>query len=57
MVELASEGIGIIMISSELPEVIGMSDRMIVMHNYRIKGELARSEASQEAIMKMAIGE
>ena len=57
MVSLAAEKMGIIMISSELPEVIGMSDRMIVMHNYRIKGELSREEASQEAIMRIAIGE
>jgi ABC-type sugar transport system ATPase subunit len=57
MTRLACEGIGVIMISSEMPEVIGLSDRVLVMHNFRIKGELARSEASQEKIMKMAIGE
>ncbi|MDR1579852.1 MAG: sugar ABC transporter ATP-binding protein [Synergistaceae bacterium] len=57
MLRLAGEGLGVIMISSEMPEVIGMSDRVIVMHNFRIKGELARSETTQEKIMKMAIGE
>jgi len=55
MSELAKQGVAIIMISSELPEVIGMSDRIYVMHDGRIKGEIDRASASQEAIMKMAI--
>jgi len=55
MSELAKQGVAIIMISSELPEVIGMSDRIYVMHDGRIKGEIDRANASQEAIMKLAI--
>jgi ABC-type sugar transport system ATPase subunit len=55
MTELARKGVGIIMVSSELPEVLGMSDRIIVLHEGWIKGELRRDEASQEAIMRMAI--
>ena len=55
MSELAKQGVAIIMISSELPEVLGMSDRIYVMHDGRIKGEIDRANASQEAIMKMAI--
>lgn len=55
MSALVKTGVAIIMISSELPEVLGMSDRIIVMHEGQIKGELSRKEASQEAILKMAI--
>lgn len=55
MSELARQGVAIIMISSELPEILGMSDRIYVMHDGRIRGELARENASQEAIMKLAI--
>ena len=55
MSELAKQGVAIIMISSELPEVLGMADRIYVMHDGRIKGEIDRAEASQESIMKLAI--
>jgi ABC-type sugar transport system ATPase subunit len=55
MSKLANQGVAIIMISSELPEVIGMSDRIIVMHEGRIKGEMPGENATQEAIMKMAL--
>jgi ribose transport system ATP-binding protein len=55
MSELAREGVAIIMISSELPEILGMSDRIIVMHEGRVTGELNRAEASQEKIMALAI--
>ena len=55
MSELAKQGVAIIMISSELPEVLGMADRIYVMHDGRIKGEINRADASQEAIMKLAI--
>ncbi|HVF25781.1 MAG TPA: multiple monosaccharide ABC transporter ATP-binding protein [Anaerolineales bacterium] len=48
---LASEGKGIILISSELPEILGMSDRIYVMRNGKIVGELPAAEASQEKIM------
>lgn len=56
MSDLANQGIAIIMVSSELPEVLGMSDRIVVMHEGRVKGELTREEATQERIMQMAIG-
>lgn len=46
----------IIMISSELPEILGMSDRIIVMQEGRVRGELTREEASQEKIMTLATG-
>lgn len=49
---LADEGKAIILISSELPEILGMSDRIYVMNEGRIVGELSREEASQESIMK-----
>ena len=55
MSELVAQGVAIIMISSELPEILGMSDRIYVMHDGRIKGEMPRGEATQEAIMRMAI--
>lgn len=53
---LAQQGVGIIMISSELPEIIGMSDRVLVMHNGRITATLAREELNQERIMHYATG-
>ena len=52
--ELASQGVGIVIISSELPEVLGMSDRVIVMQEGKVTGELTREEANQEKIMKFA---
>jgi putative multiple sugar transport system ATP-binding protein len=54
MTRLVQEGMSIIMISSELPEVLGMSDRVYVVSSGRIAGELPIAEASQEKIMKMA---
>jgi inositol transport system ATP-binding protein len=54
MSKLAQEGKAIIMISSELPEVLGMSDRVIVMHEGSKKGELSREEANQEKILEVA---
>lgn len=56
MNELVSKGVGIIMISSELPEVLGMSDRILVMHNGRISGEMTYEEATQERVMNYAMG-
>lgn len=52
---LAGEGVAIVMISSELPEILGMSDRIIVMHEGQIRGELLRREATQERILTMAL--
>jgi len=56
MNQLAKEGVAILMISSELPEVLGMSDRIIVMHEGRVTAELSREEATQERIMHAATG-
>lgn len=56
MNQLASQGVAILMISSELPEVLGMSDRILVMHEGRISGELTREQANQENIMRYATG-
>ncbi|MCL6557430.1 MAG: sugar ABC transporter ATP-binding protein [Firmicutes bacterium] len=56
MSRLAREGKAIIMISSELPEILGMSDRILIMHEGKLKGELKRSEATQEKIMQIATG-
>jgi ribose transport system ATP-binding protein len=56
MNELASKGVAIIMISSELPEVLGMSDRILVMHEGKIAGEFSKEEANQENIMLCATG-
>lgn len=53
---LAQEGKSIIMVSSEMPEILGMSDRVLVMHEGKIVGELARSEATQERVMSLATG-
>ena len=48
MNELTASGVSIIMVSSELPEVLGMSDRIVVVHEGRIAGELLHDEADQE---------
>ena len=56
MGELVKRGAAILMISSELPEILGMSDRVIVMHEGRIAGEFTREEASQEKILGCALG-
>lgn len=57
MVDLAKQGMAIIMISSEMPELIGMSDRVMVMAGGKVTGELKGSEAqSQQTILKLALG-
>ena len=56
MDELAAAGIAIVMISSDLEEVLGMSDRVLVMHEGRLAGELPRSALSEQAIMHLATG-
>jgi ribose transport system ATP-binding protein len=53
---LAKGGAGILMISSELPEVLAVADRVLVMHEGRMAGELSRAEATQERIMAYAAG-
>jgi inositol transport system ATP-binding protein len=57
MCKLAQEGKAIIMISSELPEILGMSDRVLVMHEGKVGGEFMRAEATQETIMRAATGQ
>lgn len=57
MSQLAAQGIGIVMISSEMPEVLQMSDRILVMHEGRVAGVLDRAQATQEVIMSYASGE
>ena len=54
MSQLASEGMAILMISSELPEVLGMSDRILVMYEGRMTGAFTRAEATQEKIISAA---
>ncbi|HEC21734.1 MAG TPA: sugar ABC transporter ATP-binding protein [Chloroflexi bacterium] len=56
MSQLAQQGVGVLMISSELPEVLGVSDRIIVMHEGRITGRFTREEATQDSIMRAATG-
>jgi ABC-type sugar transport system ATPase subunit len=56
MHQLAGDGVAILMISSELPEIIYMSDRILVMRQGRIAGELAREVATQESVMALATG-
>jgi ABC-type multidrug transport system ATPase subunit len=56
MTELAERGVAILMISSELPEIPGMSDRICVMRGSTIPGSLDRAEATQEKILTLALG-
>ncbi len=56
MNNLVRQGVCVLMISSELPEVLGMCDRILVMHEGRLAGELSRKEATQERIMQLATG-
>jgi rhamnose transport system ATP-binding protein len=56
MGELASQGLAILMISSELPEILGMSDRIAVMHGGKVMGILDRAEATQEKVLALALG-
>ena len=55
--ELAGRGMAVLMISSELPEVLGMADRVLVMHEGRLTGELPGASASEEAVMRAATGQ
>ena len=56
MDELAGEGVAVLMISSDLEEVLGMSDRVLVLHEGRLAGELAKADLSEEAVMHLATG-
>lgn len=53
--EMAAQGMGVIFISSELPEVLGVTDRIMVMQNGRITGEMPTSEATEEAVLRLAM--
>jgi rhamnose transport system ATP-binding protein len=57
MNRLTDQGLAIVMISSDLPELLGMSDRVVVMRDGRVTGELARGAATPEAVMALATGE
>jgi ribose transport system ATP-binding protein len=56
MERLAKEGLAILFVSSEMEEILGMSDRTIVMHEGRVSGELSREELSEENVMQLATG-
>jgi len=56
MDDLAGQGVAVLMISSDLEEVLGMSDRVLVLHEGRLAGELSRGELSEEAVMRLATG-
>jgi rhamnose transport system ATP-binding protein len=55
--ELAADGMAVLMISSELPEVLGMADRILVLHEGRLTGEFDSAEADEDAIMRAATGQ
>jgi D-xylose transport system ATP-binding protein len=55
--KLAREGLAIVLVSSELPEVLGLSDRVLVLHEGRVTGEFTRAEATPEAVMSCATGQ
>jgi rhamnose transport system ATP-binding protein len=56
MSELAGQGLAVLMISSELPEVLGMADRVLVMHEGRLTAEIGRDEADEESVIRAATG-
>jgi ABC-type sugar transport system ATPase subunit len=57
LADLAAGGMAILMVSSELPEVLGLSDRIVVFHNGRVAGTVSSANATAEAVMHMALGE
>ena len=52
---MAADGVAVIMITSELPELMGMSDRFVVMAEGKVAGELSRAEATEDKIMTLAV--
>jgi ribose transport system ATP-binding protein len=56
MNRLTERGAAILMISSDLPEILGMSDRILVMHGGRVAGEFERGAADQEMVLRAALG-
>ncbi|MFJ8477595.1 sugar ABC transporter ATP-binding protein [Kitasatospora sp. NPDC094011] len=55
--DLAREGVAVLVVSSELPEVLGLADRIVVLQNGRVTGELDRAEASEEAVLALAMAD
>jgi L-arabinose transport system ATP-binding protein len=51
----AKQGMGVILISSEMPEVIGLSDRIIVMRGLKIVGEMSREEVTEDGLLSMGM--
>jgi rhamnose transport system ATP-binding protein len=54
--QLAADGLAVVMVSSELPEVLGMADRVLVMHEGRLTADIARADADEESVMRAATG-
>jgi rhamnose transport system ATP-binding protein len=54
---LAGEGVAVLMVSSELPEVLGMADRVLVMHEGRLAADIPRHQADEESVMLAATGQ
>jgi L-arabinose transport system ATP-binding protein len=52
---LAAQGVAILVISSELPEVLGLADRVVVMRTGRVVGELSRAEATEASVLALAM--
>jgi ribose transport system ATP-binding protein len=55
--ELVEQGVAVVLISSEMPELLGLADRVAVMHEGTLQGVLSRAEATQERIMQLALGQ
>ncbi len=54
---LTRRGVAVLMISSDMPEVLGMADRIVVMHEGRVSGELPAAAATQEQLLELAMGQ
>ena len=54
--DLADQGLAVLLISSDLPEIIGMSDRIVVMRHGRVAGEVAAGQATEERLLSIASG-
>jgi ribose transport system ATP-binding protein len=54
--DLAEQGVGIIVISSELPEIIGLCDRALVIHEGKVAGEVAAKDMTEESLLRLASG-
>ena len=55
MHDLAGQGVAVLFASSEMEEILGLSDRVLVMHQGRITGEVLRDQLSEESIMQLAV--